>query len=163
MDWWIDLVDKIIHNYNNSVNRGIGYTPTEASKGLIQSIIINKAIDKTKAIEKNEEEINIGDKCRVLNKKKTFEKMSAKYSNTIYTITKVNKNTVDVKDSKDNIYTVKKYNILIIRDVDYQIINDVKPSVEMEDKIRRNIKKVGVEESNIINSKRVSKRNAKYV
>ena len=31
---WIDIIDKIIDNYNNSVNRGIGYKPIEVNDFL---------------------------------------------------------------------------------------------------------------------------------
>jgi hypothetical protein len=92
---WIDIIDKIILNYNNTINRGIGYTPNQASNHMIQSMLINEAIDKTKRIEKdnNEEAINKGDRCRLLNKTKLFNKEQSKYSNEIYTIVKVKKNS----------------------------------------------------------------------
>ena len=39
---WIDVIDKIIKNYNNTVNSSTGYTPTEASKSFIQTQLISK-------------------------------------------------------------------------------------------------------------------------
>ena len=41
---WIDIIDKIIFNYNNTINKGIGYTPKQASNHMIQPILINEAI-----------------------------------------------------------------------------------------------------------------------
>ena len=65
---WINVIDKIIYNYNRTVNSGIGFTPLEASKPIVQSTIINNAIDKTQIIEKfvdNEFEIIL--RLRVFN------------------------------------------------------------------------------------------------
>jgi hypothetical protein len=153
---WIDVIDKIILNYNNTINTGIGYTPKQASNHMIQSILINEAIDKTKRIENDnkEENINIGDRCRLLNKTKLFDKQQSKYSNEIYTITKIKKNTVDVKNNKDEKLNVKKTDILIVKEVDYEILNDVKPKVEKEYKIKRVLKKEGIKEEDIILNKR---------
>ena len=55
----------IINNYNNTIIRTIGYTPTEASNNFIQSMLINKAQDKTNEMENKEIKYNIGDKCRI--------------------------------------------------------------------------------------------------
>ena len=48
---WINVIDKIIKNYNNTEIRTIGCTPTEASNHLVQSILINKSQEKTNQIE----------------------------------------------------------------------------------------------------------------
>jgi len=65
---WIDDIDKIIKNYNNTRNRGIyNYIPLEASKPLITSLKINKKFDITEFIGKIEQEYKIGQKVRLLN------------------------------------------------------------------------------------------------
>ena len=48
---WIDVINKIIQNYNNTETRTIKCTPTEASNHFIQSMIIFNAKDKTELIE----------------------------------------------------------------------------------------------------------------
>ena len=48
---WIDVIDKIIKNYNNTENRTIKCTPTEATNHFIQSMIISNAKEKTELIE----------------------------------------------------------------------------------------------------------------
>ena len=94
---WIDHLATIIKNYNNTFNSGIGYTPREASKGIIVSRIINKAIAKTEEIESRDKKVfNVGDKCRVFKDKALFDKMQTNYSEKVYTIIKVNKNTVNI-------------------------------------------------------------------
>ena len=39
---WIDIIDKIIDNYNNTVNRGIGYKPIEVNAFIENQIIQEK-------------------------------------------------------------------------------------------------------------------------
>lgn len=157
---WIDVIDKIVENYNNSVNTTTGFTPKEASIGFIQTLLINKAKEKTQIIKSKEKVINVGDKCRLKTNKKIFEKTATKYGSEIYTITKVNLNTVSIEDDEGNIKNVKKSNILVIKanespPSNTNIINKIKS----KNKINRTIKKLGVEPINIIQDKR--KRNLK--
>jgi hypothetical protein len=113
---WYDIIDKIVYNYNHSVNRGIGIEPYKVND-FIENMIVQEKKEKTRKITSKLDIINIGDKCRILLEKKVFQdKLSPKYSNKIYTIIKVGKNTVSVLD-KDEIVKVKKSNIKIIPDV----------------------------------------------
>ena len=57
-------------------------------------MIISNAKEKTELIEDKDIKYNIGDKCRIKENTKIFDKMKRKYSAEIYTIIKVNKNTV---------------------------------------------------------------------
>ena len=68
---WIDVIDKIIKNYNNTVNSSTGYTPTEASKPFIQTQLISNDREKTEHF--TEATIKVGDKCRILKDKVLFE------------------------------------------------------------------------------------------
>ena len=155
---WIDVINKIVENYNNSINRTIGFTPTEASKDFIQTTIINKAQDKTESIKESESIINVGDRCRLKTKKNTFDKNTTKYDSEIYTITKVNSNTVSIRDSDGNIQNgIKKSNILIIKNTDSQQLQpkvNIIKEVKQKNKVDRTIKKLGVETKNIIEQKR---------
>lgn len=148
---WIDTIDKIIYNYNHTINKGIGFTPTEASKGFIQSIIINNAIDKTNGIK--DDDIKVGDKCRVENKKELFDKLQNKYSNEVYTIVKIKKNSVVL----DNDKTVKKSDIIIVKNIDYEVVQSVKKEVEKKHKIKNKLDKEDVKNENIRESKREKK------
>ena len=45
---WIDVLDKIIYNYNNTQNQGIyDLTPRDTSKPLVMNYIISKKQDIT--------------------------------------------------------------------------------------------------------------------
>ena len=68
----------------------------------------NIAKDKTELIEDKDIKYNIGDKCRIKTDTKLFDKMKRKYSAEIYTIIKVNKNTVDIENDEVELDGVKK-------------------------------------------------------
>ena len=97
---WIDDLQKMISNYNNTYNSGIKYSPLEASKPLITAKIIQEKREKTDEINANEKIYNIGDKCRIFKDKELFDKLQTSYSEKIYNIIKVNKNTVDVENDE---------------------------------------------------------------
>jgi len=155
---WIDSIDEIIKNYNNTVNSTTGFTPKEASKGLIQSIIINDMREKTELINNKSDDINIGDKCRLLNSSTIFDKMKVKYSDDVYIVIKVNTNTVDVESDEYILRNVKKSNIKIISEVQNNITSnerDITEKLHKQDMIH---KKLDIKDDNIIRTKRVVKK-----
>ena len=154
---WYNIIDKIIYNYNHSVNRGIGIEPYRVND-FIENIIIQERKKRTEKIISKLDVINIGDKCRILLNKKLFQdKLSPKYSNKIYTIIKVGKNTVSVMDNNE-IVKVKKSNIKIISDV-YNI-TDLKEqkNATLSSSLQRLYKKTDVDKSNIIEGNRQKKK-----
>ena len=154
---WIDNIDDIVQNYNNTVNRGTGFTPKEASKGLIQSFIISRAREHNDKIGDQEIVINVGDTCRVRNKKKLFEKMNLEYSDDTYIVTKVYSNKVDVQNEKVKIDGVKKEDIILVNAVEHNVIINDKKYTEKINNDNRKLKKLDVEASNIIETKRIRK------
>ena len=156
---WINIIEKIIYNYNNTYHRGIGFTPQEAEdSGLIQSKIVNDAIDKTNDITSNDKKDNfkIGDLCRILKTKDIFDKMSSNYSTEIYRIIDIKKNSISVSPVNDNntIYeNIKKKYVQIITESQNSLNplnNNEKEVVEKEHKVKTKLKKVGIDENNII-------------
>ena len=69
---WIDIIDKIIYNYNHSVNRGIRIEPYKVND-FIENMIIQNKNKETKLIESKEDIINVGDKIRILLETKIFK------------------------------------------------------------------------------------------
>ena len=166
---WIDIIDEIIKNYNNTRHSGIyNFTPNDASKPMVQSFIINRKIDKTNKIndiikEDEDENFKIGDLVRIKTKSNIFDKMKTKYSENLYMISSINKNTVDLEDAFKNAYkNIKKTDIKKITDNQNYIPTVNKYVVEQEYKIDRKLKKVDVQKENIIEEKRIRKRNTKY-
>lgn len=97
---WIDVLDKLMKNYNNRYHRTIKKSPSEVSKNEQKKIMFDKieqTFDNFKPID-----INVGDKVRLPVKKKSlFDKEGENYSREIYTVEKVNNKTIRVEgDSK---------------------------------------------------------------
>ena len=154
---WIDIIDKIIYNYNHTINTGIGIEPYKVNRFIETEIIADKK-NRTEEINDKNLSLNIGDRCRLKKKEVLFEdKMTTKYSKTIYTITKIFKNTVEIKHNED-IKTVKKSDIMIIKDSVEHIAPDiVQMAVQKDTKTRNKLKKIDVQENNIIDEPRVRK------
>ena len=143
---WIDHIDDIVKNYNNTVNRGIGYTPKEASSELIQSQIVSKAKEHNdKLMKKNHKDMYVGDSCRIKLTKKLFDKVRQDYSDEVYTITNINKNTVDVSNDDYIMKNIKKKNIIIVNEVENDKPNTSRKKVETEAKIERTLRKEGLD------------------
>jgi len=156
---WIDVIDEIIKNYNNTSNQGIeNLTPREASKPFIQTYLINKKKEMTGEIKKTEvDDFKINDNVLLLNNNNLFSKMKIKYSDVIYKIIKINKNSVDLESNDDIIRNVKKSNIKKFDEVQNYKPNINKKLVEKEHKVERINKKMDILPENIIIEKRVRK------
>ena len=160
---WITVIDKIIHNYNNTYNRGIDFTPNEADdSGLIQSKIVNDAIEKTNNIESlDKNEFQIGDMCRILKSKDLFDKMNANYSNEIYKIIGIKKNNVSVSllgDATKIFHNIKKKYVQIISENNnIAPIQGQKEAVEKEYKVKTKLKKENLKVENIVREQRIKK------
>jgi hypothetical protein len=160
---WIDSIDEVIKNYNNTENSTTGFTPKTASKDLIQSIIINEMKEKTELInnESKSDDIKVGNKCRLLKTSSLFEKMKTRYSGDVYTIVKVNLNTVDIENENSILKNVKKVNIKLVNEVENNITTNERKEVEKEYQREKIHKREGVNEENIIGTKRVVKKTEK--
>ena len=164
---WVDVLNKIIENYNNTENNGMyGFTPNEAKDNpFIMNFIINEKRDEENKITENMQIINVGDYCRVKITKNIFDKMQSKYNDEIYKIMKINKNSVML----DNDKLYKKTNILLV-DVsklkksvlldNSKPANNIKKEVDKEYKIERKLKQLkkdNIDQDNILETKRTRK------
>jgi len=77
-------------------------------------VMRNKYI--TEQIHDNKDTFSVGDKVRILNKKNMFEdKMLSRYSSTVFTVTKVNRNSCEIEDEAGNELTVKNSQLLKVK------------------------------------------------
>ena len=84
---WIDVLPKLVTNYNNSKHRAIQATPNQVEKSLkIRGMVRQIARNKTELIH-NKQLIKVGDAARVLNRKALFDKEKARWSSEVYTVT----------------------------------------------------------------------------
>lgn len=155
---WIDVIESIIYNYNHTIHSGIGIEPYKVNS-FIETEIIAEKKQITEEINKKGLSINVGDKCRIKKKDVLFEdKMTTKYSKTIYTITKINKNSVEIKHNDDE-QTVKKSDIMIVKDnVEHIASNTYQEAVQTQAKQNNKIARAKVDVNDIIQAPRERKK-----
>jgi len=148
---WIDVLDTIIKNYNNTYHRGIQTKPKNLFNNFLnESILIEQKRDETNEIKTNEIIFNINDKIRhKLNKVLFEDKMSNKYSYEIYIVKQIKNNTLIVEDSNKHKHTFKKSMVMKVDKID-----NIKPNVNItKDKKANKIIRL-LEKENLINEPR---------
>jgi len=148
---WPTYIDDLIDIYNNTYHKTIEDTPYNIWNNINynQQTIIQKPI-----------EYKVGDMVRIVKVKEIFGKADEIiHSKDVYKIMKVNKNNITL----DNGYSYKPYELIKANDIIYLDNNDDKKEelenqiFQKEQKIKRELKKVGVDEKNIMNVKRERK------
>ena len=71
---WIDMLDKLMKEYNNRVHSTIGMTPVKASQKDNYMEALQNTLEKTRPIPITKPNFKIGDKVRISRTKATFEK-----------------------------------------------------------------------------------------
>ena len=166
---WIDILDKIIYNYNHSVNRGIGIEPYRVNNAIMNSII-NEKKEQTEKInlikEPDEIKFKIGDYVRVERKTKQFDdKMLSKYSDNVFEIIAITNNKLQVITNDDKMSLVKKSDVIKVKPSAEEILpkSSIVLKASKESRITRINKKDDVLPSNIIErEKRIIKRPSRY-
>lgn len=100
---WIDIIDKIINNYNNRWHTTLNTSPdsvftSESLKDKIRVQLSKK--DEQAQINKNK--LDVGDMVRVINQKKTFEKGQKQFSEETYTINEIVGNSFYLTNANGN-------------------------------------------------------------
>jgi hypothetical protein len=101
---WIDVIDELVDNYNNSYHRSIKMKPVDASKDINEDIV-RKNLYGTMTIENKKPKFKVGDKVRISKWKSIFSKgYLQNYTTELFTISKVlhtNPLTYKIKDLND--------------------------------------------------------------
>ena len=91
---WIDMLDKLLHDYNNRFHSTIGMTPVEASLKENEMIVLENINNKTRNVPKAKAKFKVGDKVRISRIKAIFEKgYLPNWSEELYVVDKVQKTT----------------------------------------------------------------------
>jgi len=157
---WVDNLDKVINIYNNLPHRGIlDYKPNDVIKNDdIKSIIAHYNAVKNK---KNNivSDINVGDKVRIYIKGKFDKGTDPLFSDEVYVVTDVNGKKVTLNNG-----VVKKRSSLLIVPADTK--SSEKNIIKVAKKERKSevkLKKEGIEETNLVRSKRERIPNKQFV
>ena len=125
---WVDILDKAVKSYNDNQNRMMDASPEEMEKNpFLRTLFINEQKARSKNVK--DDEIDLNDLVRVKSSTKSFDKLHQNYSDEIYIVGKVNKNTLELIDENDESFTVKKSNVLKIPN---KIIEQVDKSLDNE-------------------------------
>ena len=90
---WIDMLPKLINEYNNSYHSTVGMSPNNAIKPENYNTALENTLSKTNKFIKHNAKYKIGDKVRISRIKGIFEKgYLPNWSEAVYLIHKV-KNT----------------------------------------------------------------------
>ena len=89
---YVDILPDLVGDYNNTWHSSIKMTPVEASKKKNELTVWRNLYPNRLNIIKINPKFSIGDKVRIIKKKKTFEKgYTTRWTEEIFTITKINR------------------------------------------------------------------------
>ena len=160
---YIDVLDKLVFNYNHTHHSGINSTPAKPDLEYIKQ----SYLEKYREALHDEVVFNIGDKVRFIINKKMFQKgTQAKWSKTVSEIVQRNSHSYVLSNGKSYMFyelqpveSVNKVNVIQTRSKSNQ------PSFEdmrKERTTRRRLNKEGVSLSNITNQKRQRTQTDRY-
>jgi hypothetical protein len=152
---YIDVLDKLVKNYNNSFHSGIQSTPSHPDVNKIKDIIVER---QTKAML-NEVKFNIGDQVRYVINKTTFEKGSnPRWSKIIHKVTEILNHSYVLDNNKSyKYYELQPINI--VQKIDKEpIITKTRTELKKENKRNRTLVREGIIEKNIITHPRQTMR-----
>ena len=147
---WIDHIDKIVANYNNNGHTAIdNIKPNEAFLKKNFKKIYNINYEKS-LFNISVSDIDVNDKVRIKLKGKFRKGTDARYTDEVYTVTKVRGNSITLDD--DKVY--KRSSLLIVPKTTVSNEKNVIVRVQRQNKIDRNINKEGIDVANIVLNKR---------
>jgi len=103
---YIDILPQLVDRYNNTIHSSIKMTPVEASKKINENIVWTNLYPTSQDIKAPKEPMySVGDKVRIMKKKKFFEKgYTPRWTEEIFTIVQVlytNPTTYKIADLND--------------------------------------------------------------
>ena len=81
---YIDILDKLVNNYNSTVNQATGEVPNDLDQNDFMDI--DAHINKYNKLKELEGEYNEDDKVRILKDKNVFKKGQKQYTKNLYNI-----------------------------------------------------------------------------
>jgi hypothetical protein len=134
---YIDVLPKIIKNYNNTEHRTIQAKPIDVWEGKTRP---------EQAIAKVEMKFKVGDRVRHIMKKGTFDKSSSTntYTIAVYTITRIDGNSIYLEDLKK---PFRDYELLIAVENENNNAEKFNKKVEIEkkqNKVKRRLAREGL-------------------
>lgn len=149
---WHSVLNDIVFNYNNTYHTTIKNTPESVFNGdNLNEQTINYIPNPFK----------INDKVRILLSKTIFDKGDKlKYSEQVYEVTNIDEHRIFLNN--DNSIYYKPYQLLKVNKVETNEKNKeekkIHNEIKINKKINKDLKKIGLSNENIINTKRTIKK-----
>lgn len=139
---FIDVLDKLVDNYNNTVHSSTNMKPNEVNEKEENKIINNKIIDYIDAKQKINDEFEIGDNVRLLKNRKLFQKgQKETYSKIIYKITAKDNNKFIIENN-NKIKSVLPYELKKVSVIQYENPYLKNNNIGIQKKILKNDKQI---------------------
>jgi hypothetical protein len=142
---WPSFLKDAINNYNTSIHSTTKETPkdifTNEKRNRQQILLISNPF-------------KVGDKVRVVRKKKLFDKADViSFSTTTHIITKIKGDKINIDDLPKN---YKPYELVNITEISSDNIGEPKNEIK-ENNLKKLLKRLDIDEKNIITEKRTRK------
>jgi len=87
---YIDILDKLVDQYNNTIHSSIGMTPKEASKNKNEVKVWRNLYGDYRPVKHETPKFKVGDKVRITKKKGIFEKAyTRRWTEEVFTVSEV--------------------------------------------------------------------------
>jgi hypothetical protein len=156
---YIDVLDDLLFNYNNSVHSVTGFKPDKVGEKELKVIFQQKSEQQAKAFSTNQP-LAVGQKVRRIKDKNLFEKgATAKYHKGVYEISKVNAFSYLLRNESGDVLRTrfKSYQLQAVDEIEQNPAVDKTYNRETEVKRYLNekeLKKEGIEEANLLEGSR---------
>jgi hypothetical protein len=156
---WVDVLDKILFNYNNTIHSTTKFKPDKVGKKEFE-VVQKQKLNQTFKAKNDFTSFKVGQKVRLKKTKELFEKKSGEnFYRGVYSIAEVLPFAYRIKNESGEIIkkTIKPYELISVDtvnkfeplDKDFDRASEVK-----EYKIDRKLKIEGVSKDNMIEGKR---------
>ena len=151
---WINDLDEIVDDYNNTKNRGIlKIKPSKASLPENNSLLVE--YNKKKSLKNNiVSDLNVGDKVRIYIKGSFDKGTDPTYSNEVYKVEKIRGKTIILSDGKIK----KRDNLLLVPPDTISGKTNIIKQISNIHKSNQVLKKLDVQPENIVDGKRNRKK-----
>jgi hypothetical protein len=148
---WTKHLDEVIDNFNKMPNSAINnITPNDAFKEKNHRTIYDINYEKSLKNNSTVSDIDVNDKVRILTKKQFQKGTESRYSDTVYTVKKINGNSITLNN--DEVY--KRTSLLLVPKSTVSNEKNIIAKINKQSKDERFLKSEGVEVSNILETKR---------
>jgi hypothetical protein len=148
---WVKQLDEVVDNFNKMPNSAIkNITPNDAFKEKNHRTIYDINYEKSLKNKSTVSDIDVNDKVRILTKKQFQKGTESRYSDTVYTVKKINGNSITLNN--DEVY--KRTSLLLVPKSTISDEKNIIVKINKQIKEERFLKSEGVDTKNILETKR---------